>query len=286
MNMKKTMLACALLCQVMMACGQRTDKASAPQGGDDFAAKMENAMTQYKALETEYRQLAKAKETPETEKRLEEINQKADSLGKVQIDMLLNMSEAMRQSKTPAKYVAMVMYDLDYDQLKKICDPSTGYYNEPEMEQPKKLLAGLEKRRPGQLYHELTMKDLNGKEVKLSQYVGKGKYVLVDFWASWCGPCRREMPSVVAAYKQFKDKGLEIVGVSFDQQHDAWAAAVKSLGMDWPQMSDLKGWQCAASEVYGVKSIPSNVLLDPEGKIVATDLRGEDLLKVIGERLK
>lgn len=94
------------------------------------------------------------------------------------------------------------------------------------------------------------------------------------------------MSHVVAAYKQYKDKGLEIVGVSFDNRQDAWAGAVKSLGMEWPQMSDLKGWQCAASEVYGVRSIPSNVLLDREGKIVAVDLRGENLLQVIGEHLK
>lgn len=286
MNMKKTVMALVLLCQVMMACGQQKAKQTAPQGGDDFATKMENTIAQYNALESEAEQLLKGEENDETFDRLVALGQIADSLSKVQIDLLLNMPEETCQSKTPAKYIQKLMYNLDYDQMKKLCDPTTGYYNEPEMEQPKKLLAGLERRRPGQMFHELTMKDLNGKDVKLSDYVGKGKYVLVDFWASWCGPCRQEMPHVVAAYKQYKDKGLEIVGVSFDNRQDAWAGAVKSLGMEWPQMSDLKGWQCAASEVYGVRSIPSNVLLDREGKIVAVDLRGENLLQVIGEHLK
>ena len=144
----------------------------------------------------------------------------------------------------------------------------------------------LELRRPGLMYTDLVMKDMNDTEVKLSQYAGKGNYVFVDFWASWCGPCRAEMPNVVEAYKKYHSKGLEIVGVSFDQKKDAWTAAVKNLGMEWPQMSDLKGWQCAAGKVYGIRSIPSNILLDPQGKIVASDLRGEDLQKRLAEIYK
>lgn len=181
MNMKKTVIALVLLCQVMMACGQQKAKQTAPQDGDDFATKMENTIAQYNALESEAEQLLKGEENDETFDRLVALGQIADSLSKVQIDLLLNMPEETRQSKTPAKYIQKLMYNLDYDQMKKLCDPSTGYYNEPEMEQPKKLLAGLERRRPGQMFHELTMKDLNGKDVKLSDYVGKGKYVLVDF---------------------------------------------------------------------------------------------------------
>lgn len=284
--MKKTVLAAALMCQVMMACGQRQQNTATAPSGDDFSTKMEQVLTQYHGLETEFKQLSAGEDSPEVKEKMERLGQKADSLEQVQLQLLLNMSEETRQSKTPAKYVEMVMYNLSYDQLKQLCDPTTGYYNEPEMARPKKLLAGLALRQPGQPYHELTMTDLDGKEMRLSQFAGKGKWVLVDFWASWCGPCRQEMPNVVAAYKQYKDKGLEIVGVSFDNKREAWAAAVKNLGMEWPQMSDLKGWQCAASTVYGVASIPSNVLLDPEGNIVATDLRGEDLQKVLAEKLK
>lgn len=284
--MKKTVLAAVLMCQVMMACGQRQQNTTAATNGDDFSTKMENVIAEYKGLESEFKQLAGGEETPQAKEKMQQLGEKADSLEQVQLDLLLKMDEKTRQSKLPAKYVEMVMYSLSYDQLKQLCDPKTGYYNEPEMARPKKLLAGLALRQPGQPYHELTMAGLDGKEMRLSQFAGKGKWVLVDFWASWCGPCRQEMPNVVAAYKQYKDKGLEVVGVSFDNKHDAWAAAVKNLGMEWPQMSDLKGWQCAASTVYGVASIPSNVLLDPEGNIVATDLRGEDLMKVLAEKLK
>lgn len=156
---------------------------------------------------------------------------------------------------------------------------NNGY--DPEVE--KMIKEGMKKRAPGLMFHELTMKNMDDKDVKLSQWVGRGNYVLVDFWASWCGPCRAEMPNVVACYKKYHEKGFEIVGVSFDQRKGPWVHAVKQLGMTWPQMSDLKGWQCAASDLYGVMAIPSNVLIDPKGKIVATDLVGHELQQKLRE---
>lgn len=120
-----------------------------------------------------------------------------------------------------------------------------------------------------------TLPDINGKNVSLNSY--KGKYVLVDFWASWCGPCRGENPAVVAAYQKYKDKGFDILGVSLDQNKDKWKQAIEKDNLTWTHVSDLKGWQCEVAQKYGVTSIPFNVLLDKDGKILAKALRGPAL---------
>ncbi len=130
---------------------------------------------------------------------------------------------------------------------------------------------------------ELVMNDPEGKEVHLTDWVGKGKYVLVDFWASWCGPCRADMPNVKALYEQYKGKGFEIVGVSFDQTKSAWTKAITDMQLPWPQMSDLRGWNCAAAEVYGIRAIPATILFSPDGKVVASGLRGETLRDKLSE---
>lgn len=134
----------------------------------------------------------------------------------------------------------------------------------------------------GKQFTDLEEADVNGEMHKLSEYVGKGRWVLVDFWASWCGPCRAEMPNVVANYEKYHDKGFDIVGLSFDKSKDAWVRAISDLQMPWIHLSDLKGWQSVASSVYNIRSIPASLLIDPKGKIVAVDLRGE----LLGEKLK
>jgi len=130
----------------------------------------------------------------------------------------------------------------------------------------------------------LTMNDVNGKPVSITDF--KGKYVLIDFWASWCGPCRKENPNVVAAYNKYKDKNFTILGVSLDQDKDSWVQAIKNDNLAWAQMSDLKQWQSAAVSTYNIEGIPFNVLIDPTGKVIAQELRGPALEQKLAEVLK
>ena len=138
----------------------------------------------------------------------------------------------------------------------------------------------------GQQFTDFEMVDTLGNAHKLSEYVGQGRWAFVDFWASWCGPCRREMPNVVAAYEKFHEKGLDIVGVSLDEQRTPWVEAIEKLKMPWVHLSDLKGWESLVTKVYKVNAIPDNLLIDPQGKIVARGLYEEGLEAKLAEVLK
>lgn len=179
-----------------------------------------------------------------------------------------------------SRYASM----LEADQQKEILALASDEFKANEgIQRMIKRLENLEKVAVGQKFVDFTLKDTEGKEVSLSDYAGNGKYVLVDFWAAWCGPCRQEMPNVVEAYKKYKAKGFEVVGVSLDQEHGRWTQGIKDLNMTWPQMSDLQYWSSPIVDLYAIQGIPHTVLLDKDGTIMEKDLRGEALEAKLAE---
>lgn len=138
----------------------------------------------------------------------------------------------------------------------------------------------------GDIFEGIDLMTLNGKTENIANYIGKGKVVLIDFWATWCGPCRKEMPNIVSLYNKYKDRGFEIIGISLDNDEDSWKNGVANLNMTWPQFSDLGGWKGKAATSYQINRIPQTFLLDRDGTIVAVDLREESLENKIEELLK
>lgn len=192
-----------------------------------------------------------------------------------------------KDNRMGATLLTNKQYAMEYPEISAfIASFSPEIQNLPSMVSLKELCEKAQATAVGKKFTDFTMNTPDGKPMKLSDYAGKGKLVLVDFWASWCGPCRREMPNVVKAYEKYKDKGFEIVGVSLDRDAKSWKQSLEKLNMTWPQMSDLKYWNSEGAQMYVVRSIPHTMLIDGDGTIIARGLHGDELIAKIAEVLK
>ena len=240
------------------------------------------------ALNKEMRALyEKSKEEGLSEEQKAELEKQMEALDTKLSELTYNTIDANITNPVGIHLWPGNSYSMELAQLQALAAKVPAEYQSNErIANLLKRIEVLAKTAVGQKFTDFTLPDPEGNPMKLSDIIAKNKYTLIDFWASWCGPCRREMPNVVAAYKEYNKKGFGIVGVSLDNDADKWKAAIKEMGMTWDHMSDVKGWQCEGAALYGVNSIPATVLVAQDGTIIERNLRGEAIKEKLAELLK
>ncbi|MCK9220525.1 MAG: TlpA disulfide reductase family protein [Bacteroidales bacterium] len=245
-----------------------------------YGSMQESINARMEQIYNEYKKAREMKDTL-TMKRTDSISNQLDKELKKQ---LVEFAKANHGSVVSPYLVMRNSWQFDLPELEALVNAfdttlQSSYY----IKSLKKRIDILKSVEIGQIAPDFTLNDTLGKPIALSSL--KGNVLLVDFWASWCGPCRVENPNVVKVYQAYHKKGFDILGCSFDQDRTKWLKAIKADNLTWIQVSDLKGWGNAAGKLYGINSIPANVLLDKDQKIIARNLRGEDLMKKLAEIL-
>lgn len=245
---------------------------------EDFKKGIADLDDQRNTIYKDFRTAMNEKDTA----KLEEIQTEAQKIDDQQHQFTTDFVKEHSNSVVGPYVTVNNIYQFDLDELKDLRSGfSAGLDGTKYVNIIDEQISKLEDVAIGQTAPLFTQNDTGGNPVSLEQF--RGNYLLIDFWASWCSPCRQENPNVVLAYQKYHDKGFNILGVSLDKDETRWLDAIDADNLTWTQVSDLKGWQNEASNLYGVSSIPANFLLDPDGVIVAKDLRGEDLQEKLHE---
>ncbi len=236
--------------------------------------KIQRLSDEYVALYQESRQLRAEGNTRKADELMDQVNRMYESVGTIQEDFIKNNPASYA---TPA-FLANIQYEKSLEELEAMLNNLDPRLNETSIIQLlRERVAKLRTVAVGQKAPDFTLNDPEGNPITLSEVYKNNAYTLLDFWAGWCGPCRVENPNVVAVYNDYKNKGFGVLGISLDRTKEEWVQAIADDGLTWQQVSDLSYWNSAAANLYAVNSIPSNLILDREGIIIAKNLRGQDL---------
>jgi peroxiredoxin len=237
---------------------------------------------EYMALYQEAREVAAAGDEAKAAELMQQVEEMYESTNTMQADFVRNNPE----SYAAPYFLSRVQYGMEVDELDKLVNAL-----DPKLKEVPSIVAlteRIEKLKTvavGQTAPDFTMNDPDGNPVKFSDIYKQNEYTLLDFWAAWCGPCRQENPNIVAVYNDYKDKGFSVFGVSLDRDRDAWLKAIDDDKLTWPHVSDLAYWNNSAAQLYAVNSIPSSLIVDKTGKIIAKNKRDEALREAVSELL-
>jgi peroxiredoxin len=237
---------------------------------------------EYMALYQQARESAAAGNEEQATQLMQQVEVLYESTNTMQADFVRNNPG----SYAAPYFLSRVQYGMEVEELDKLVSALDPKLNEvPSIVALKERIEKLKTVAVGQIAPDFTMNDPDGNPVKFSEIYKKNEYTLLDFWAAWCGPCRQENPNIVAVYNDYKDKGFSVFGVSLDRDRDAWLKAIDDDKLTWDHVSDLAYWNNEAAQLYAVNSIPSSLIVDKNGRIVAKNKRDEELRETVSELL-